>query len=220
MATIRTYADVITRAQALLNDRAGAIWTTANLLPHLSNAQNRVFSEIGKHSTVEFRKQTTGLVYVQATEDISAILPADLYQPEKLEWRKDTGEEWQDVDRKDAVPTNELSSNQVDRVIYWAYRNRTILVNKATQGGLLRLTYFSLLADPTGTSSQILMDNVVEALAYFAAMDAYGSRGQIGQMDVMLKLGASQLDNLVSHIILNQQMIPHRGIKFSGQEWG
>jgi len=217
VATTRTYSDVLSRAQALLNDSGAQYWNITTLLPHLSNAQNRVFSEIAKYSTVEFRKVATGLIYVLGTSDITAILPADLYQPEKLEWRLNTSEEWQEVERRVAVPSNELSANQADRVIYWAWRSRTILTNKCTQGGLLQLTYFGLLADPTGTSSNILMDNVVEALAYFTAMDAYARRGQVGQVDLMANMGGTQLDNLISHIVQNEQFIQRRGKRFSAR---
>lgn len=214
MATNKTLFDVFERARYNLNDRPGTFWKDINLLGHVQNAYSWMFSNISVLVDKPFEKIAT-LTYTANTEDLLSILPADLYVPILLEFRKNTNEEWKDVNRVDRLRSRETQTN--DRVIEWEWRLRTILVNKATNGGLLRLRYSSLLTDLALETDPILMDNVVEALAYYTASDAFDSRGQEKMASKNLAKADHFLGLVKDKLILNEQMIPRRGQRYSTQ---
>lgn len=224
MATNRTVGDVIARAQSLLNDENGTLWTATRLLPHVKNAYAWLFTQIARWTEVPTKTVSGPLTYAANTEDLTSILPADLWLPLKLEFRKDTGEEWQTLDRRDSLPSRETTN--MDRVIEWEWRFRTIFVNKGTAGGLLRIHYESLLPDLIDSTSALLMDNALEALAYYAAADAYQRRGQDQQAARMLgavepPTGArGTLDAITTILVKNEQLVARRGKPFSGGQGG
>ncbi len=93
----------------------------------------------------------------------------------------------------------------------------------------LRFTYLSLFAhvDDTGADvgNRLLLDNVVAALAYFTAASAYAARGQAEQAKAMMGSAAENefpgalgmLELAIAASVLNQQLIPQRGVGFSGR---
>ena len=213
MATNKTLAAVTTRAQAHLNDRTVTLWTQALLLQHEQAAYEWMFSEIDKYVDAPF-ENIAELTYTADTKDLTSIMPADLYLPTLLEYRRNTDEEWVHVDRKDRLPSRETEDQT--RVIEWRWRTRTIFVNSASENGLLRLTYDGLLPDLTASGDAILMDNVVRALAYYTAHDAYDSRGQARPSERMMRLAQLAIDQVTDKMVLNEQLIERTGVGYSG----
>lgn len=196
-----------------MNDRAGTLWTAALLLQHEQSAYEWMFSEIDKYVDTPFEK-ISELTYTANDTDLAAILPADIYLPTLLEYRRNTDEEWVHVDRKDRLPSRETEDQT--RVIEWKWRTRTIFVNKASENGLLRLTYDGLLSDLLISTDPILMDNVIRALAHYTAHEAYESRGQSSQSDRMKARAVEAINHVTDKLILNEQLIERTGVGFSG----
>jgi hypothetical protein len=223
-------SDVITRAQSNLNDTGAQIWNLPSLLGHLRNAYAWMYNEIMKACDATFEKVSADLVYTpplaaaaNQEQDLGpnglAIIPADLYQPISVEFRLNTTEEW--------VPLNRVSrlssrvSQPTARVYDWEWRNRTIFVWPSTQAGLIRIRYQLLLPILTAGGDSILMDNILEALAYYTAADAYRRRGQHTQATAMMgsevpPTGAiGFMSQIVTQCVLNDQTISRRGQRFS-----
>ena len=217
---------MFSRAKANLNDAAGTLWTDALLLPFAKQATQWAYGEICRYLNAPWEKPLpSALTYTANTEDITAILPADFWVPEKLQFRLNTSEEWKDCERKDE-PLPSRVQNPLDRVVEWTFANRTIIVNKCTQGGFLRLFYSGLIADPTGAADPVLMDNLVDALGYATAAFAARSRGQAelalsnmgsrGDAGPEIRFGAfGAIDNLITIMVKNEQLIHRMPIPFS-----
>lgn len=221
MATDKTVADVNTQARALLNDQAATFYTDAILLPHVKAAYSWAANEISR-LTPSPKKKITVLNYTTPAADLSAVMPADHYQPEKLEWRLNTSENFVEVSRLDALPSRDGSGEQLDTVREWVYRDRIIYVNVSTRSGLLRLTYLGLVPELVNSASPILYDNLHMALAYYTASVAAGSRGQGPRMAALMgsreqRIGAlGFMEQVLDIVMKNEQLVPRRGVAFSG----
>lgn len=211
MATNVTLASVYARARAHLNDSAGAFWTDALLLEHAKEAYDWIFDHISRVEDVSFVKVANDAYSADA--DTLTNIPTDLYLPEKLEFRKNTSEEWSEVNRVDSLRSRE--TEKPDRVVEWEWRGRTVFVNKASEAGLWRLRYLALLPVLTSGTSQLLMDNMVGAMGAYTAKQAFESRGMAGQAAAKLASAETHLNLVMSHLVKNQQEVPRRGVAFS-----
>ena len=222
MATNRTIADVYLRTKALLNDRSGAFWTDAKLLEHVKSAYQWASNEILRVTSGP-KKKIVSLTYTTPAADLNSITPADHWVPEMLEWRLNTSEEWRELNRVDDLPSRDGAGNMLTELREWTFRDRTIYVNPSSQSGLVRLTYMGLIADVSSSASPILYDGLVEALAYYAAGEARGTRGQgvaalalIG--DRKDRFGAiGFMEQITDILIKNEQLVSRRGRAFSGR---
>jgi hypothetical protein len=150
--------------------------------------------------------------------DLQSLVPADMWVPITLEWRLDPSEEWTPLNRVHALPSQE--TDPPSELTNWEYRGRDIFVNQATSNGFLRLRYLSLFpslivneANPAAQS--ILIDNAVEALAYYTAASAYASRGQLTQAAAMRTEGDDFTVAIKAILIQNMQRIATRSARFS-----
>jgi hypothetical protein len=220
---LNAVSDVITRAQFLLNDTGAQIWNLAALLGHLRSAYSWMANELMRACDVSFEKVLPDIPYTPGTagqeQDLVALQPSDMYFPITVEFRLTTNEEWQPVDRRDVLPSR--VTQQTDRLYEWEWRNRSIFVNPSTNSGFLRFRYMALLPTLTAGADLILLDNVLEALAYYTAADAYRRRGQHTQATAMMgsevpPTGAiGFMSQVVAQCILNDQMVSRRGKRFS-----
>ena len=130
-------SEVLDRARANLNDQAASLWTDNLLLPHLQSAYEWMFTRVAVYNPNTWRKvqgdpYDSDIIYVSGTTDLTTILPADLYLPEKLEWRVSVGTEWSTVDRVAAIPS--LESITVNFPTSWCWVNRRLIMNPAQTG--------------------------------------------------------------------------------------
>jgi hypothetical protein len=222
MATNKSVADVYLRAKALLNDRSGVFWTDAKLLEHVKSAYTWASNEILRVTGSQKEKKVS-LTYTTPAADLISITPADMYLPEKLDWRLNTSEEWREVNRVDSLPARDGSGAMLSELCEWEFRDRNIYVNPSSQSGLVRLTYTGLIADVTSSASPILYDNLVETLAYYAAAQARISRGQNTAGLALLgdkaeRIGAlGFMEQVTDLLVHNEQLVPRRGMPFSGR---
>ena len=216
-----TYGDVTSRVRSCLNDDGGQIWTDTVLQNHIRDAYTWVYNECVKICDVDFEKVTAPGGDIQYTptvpgseQDLGAgnMLPADLYRPLDLQYRANTQEEWQAVNRRDRLP--ERATQIPERIYEWEWRNRSIWVISTNQPGLLRIRYLALLPQLSIAPDPVLITNVLEAMAHRAAYYAYKRRGQI-PLSQSEKADASEFMNqILDYLVLNDQNVVRRGTRF------
>jgi hypothetical protein len=228
--TVHDVGDVIESAAAKLNDTQQAIWTDARLMPHVKAAVNWLASQIANISTQYFEKvagqpYSSDIVYAGGTVDLTLSLPADLYEPESLEYRLTAAEEWSPMERTSALPSQVTSQPGV--LTTWEWSGRTLRVNPCTANALIRLRYLALMPDVDDVGNPIPIDNCVQALAFATAANAYAARGQATQAAAMWgkegdpPSGACMYLGLVLGIIVkNEQLLPRRAAPFSSGTFG
>jgi hypothetical protein len=221
-----TCADVNTRARSLLNDNSAQIWTDAALLNFVRDAYTWLYGQVIRVGGGPFERVVIDIPYTPITagmeQDIGAVLPADLYFPEKLEFRLNTGEEYVEIGRSTRLSSR--TQQQPERIPEWEFRGNTIIVIASQSPGLLKLRYGALLPLLNGSSDTIGINNAVEAIAHYAASQAFDSRGQA--MNASAKMGSHDsgkgavgfADMILDHIVLNEQEIPRRGERFGDGE--
>jgi hypothetical protein len=219
-----TYGDVTSRVRSIMNDDSAQIWTDTVLQNHVRNAYTWVYNEITKMVDVSFEKVTAPGGDIQYTptspgqeQDLgeAGFLPADLYLPMDLQYRANVSEEWQPVARKDRLP--ERSTQIPERIYEWEWRSRSIWVISANQPGLLRLRYISLLPTLSVATDPILITNVTESLAHRTAFEAYARRGQIPLSQAAKGNAKEFMDQVLDHLVLNDQYIGRRGQRFGDE---
>lgn len=225
-----TVGDVNDRVRSLMNDDNAQLYpnNSTQLLNAVRDAYTWMFGQIQRLQAGTFEKVEVDIAYTAGTsgeeQDISPILPIDLYYPTKLEFRLNSGETYAEIDRKQHLRSR--NNQQLERPIEWEWRGQTIFLTSGNQNGFLKITYKSLLPDIVLTTDPIEMANVKEAMAHFAASELARRRGQWQLMTSLIGddgtrnggigYGAKMFAALaLDHIILNEQDIPRRGARFS-----
>lgn len=233
MPAYPTVADVNSRTRSIANDDNAQLYPdgSTQLLNAVRDAYTWLFGQVQRLQGQAFEKVVIDLVYVPSTsgaeQDIASVLPADMYLPTRLEFRLNSGENYLTVDRREKLPSR--NNENLQRLQEWEFRGNSIIVNSASQGGLIKLTYRPLLGSISLTTDQILIQNSVEAISHYAAYELFRRRGQRMQMiDALgddgsrnggVPFGAKGFAGLVlDHIILNEQDIPRRGQRFQETE--
>jgi hypothetical protein len=217
-----TYEDVANRARSILNDDGGQIWTDSFLLNHINSAYRWVYNNIARYVDTSFIKVSNpDIIYVTTglpgqEQDIGGILPQDLYLPIDMQFRANISEEWQPVNRRDRLP--ERATQIPERLYEWEWRGRSIWVIAANQNGLIRLRYLSLLPLLFLSADQILITNAVEAMSHRTAYEAYKRRGQVPLAQSEKADAQEFMDQLLDHLILNDQYIGRRGQRFGDED--
>lgn len=224
---LNTVADINSRARSLLNDDNAQIWTDAALLNLVRNGYNWLYGQIQTICGQSFSRAVIDLPYTPSNtpgseQDLSSILPSDLYLVTQFYFRLSTSEEYLPVNRVQRLPSR--TQEQPVRLLEWERRGNSIIVNSGTTAGLIKLYYDGLLPLVNGAGDSILIDNAVEAIAHFTASQSFGRRGQVANAAAMMgsvnsKTGATFFaDMILSHIIRDEQEIARRGQSFSGND--
>jgi hypothetical protein len=168
--------------------------------------------------------------------NLISIVPVDMWVPISLEYRCSQSEEWQFLNRTSSLPSQEI--DPPNNLTNWEFRMRNIYVNQSTQNGFLRLRYLSLFPsliynsfgnNPLGqanplyagqigqdpSTANVLIDNALEALAYYTAYDAAKSRGQSTLAKANLD-SANMFANLIINVLVkNEQRTPTRSKRYT-----
>lgn len=227
--TLNTLADVNSRIRSIVNDDNGQLWPdgSTGLLNACRDAYNWLYGQILIMSGSTFDAVVTDIVYTPSTsgeeQDLLSILPVDMYLPSKLEFRLNSSETYQEIDRKQNLRSR--NTQQLQRPPEWTRRGHTIVVVSGNTPGLLKLTYRSLLPTINLTTDPILIPNAIEAIAHYAAAELFRRRGQMVNMQTAMgddgkknggiPFGAKGYASMVlDHIIMNEQEVPRRGVRF------
>ena len=227
-----TVADVNSRVRSIVNDNNAQLYpdNAPGLLNAVRNAYNWLYGQIVRLQGETFRFVVSDIAYTPTVagqeQDLSPILPVDIYFPISLEFRLNTNEEYLPVERRQSLPSR--TQQQPSRIMEWEFRGNTIFVVASTSTGLFKLTYVPLLGLVNVTTDLILINNAVEAIAHYAAYELLRARGQLmnaaavlgnGEEPGKVPTGAKGFAAMVlDHLILNEQEIPRRGVRFGEGE--
>jgi hypothetical protein len=226
---VNTVGDVNNRIRSLMNDDNAQLYpdNSTQLLNAVRDAYAWMYGQVMKMQASTFEKVVIDLPYTPATggeeQDLSAILPIDLYIPILLEFRLTTQETYQVIDRKTKLPSR--NTEQLQKPPEWEWRGQTIFVNSGNQNGFIKLTYRSLVPSISLTTDSLAIANTLEAMAHYAASELARRRGQWQLMQSLIGddgmrnggigTGAKFFASLaLDHIIMEEQEIPSRGARF------
>lgn len=228
-----TVADVNSRVRSAVNDNNGQLYPdgSAALLNAVRNAYNWLYGQIVRLQGQPFTVTISDVAYTPGVtagqeENISGLLPIDMYMPITVYYRLNTSEEYREVSRRQRLLPR--TQQAPDRVVEWEFRGNTIFVIAPSQPGMFRFSYTPLLANVALVTDPILINNAKEAIANYAAYELFQARGQMinasarlgnGEDPGKVPTGAKGFAALVlDHLILNEQEIPRRGARFAASE--
>lgn len=228
-ATYPSVLDVNSRTRSIVNDDNAQLWPdgSTGLLNAVRDGYNWLFGQIQRIGGQALERVIQDVAYTPTTsgeeQNISAILPADIYFPVLIEFRLSSTETYTPLDRRQKLPSR--NNSQLERLTEWEFRGNNIFVISSNQAGLLKITYRSLLPIVMLTGDPILFINSVEAISHYAAYELFRRRGQMlnaqaalgddGTRNGSIPTGAKGFASLIlDHIIMDEQEIPRRGIPF------
>lgn len=153
-----TFADVVAEAQALLNDVAGEIWTTAILLPYGKKAVRELWEQSLVAGMPLFNEISSVLTLAANVTSLHSgstpALPSDLVLPIKLEERPGGSSSsilFEDMDEREW----DVDTTPGPTLDFWVWREGEIKLVGATTSRDVRIQYLKAVTEPTGGASQL-----------------------------------------------------------------
>ncbi len=185
-----TVVQVTNLVRALLNDRQGATFSDPFLLPLVQSAFRKVYralENVGSESMIADNVQlvvpaVAGIdpgLQVSITDATAPPnqLPVDLIVPAKI-WERPNLSTQSFVEMFDMSDASGMPSvPQGQTLTYWEWRGDGLYFVGALQDTQIRLRYIKALPDVTSASSNVLLRNVIDAVAHITAAMAGLSRG-------------------------------------------
>lgn len=185
-----TAGQITTLVRSLLNDAAGNLFTDGVLLPYLNAAYRKVQRELANiQSSSSLTDNATLVVSAVASVDPSVQvgvtdatappnqLPSDLLVPVKL-WERLNGSTDNFLEMVDLTDHGGLPSRpQGVSLDIWEWRADGLYFIGATTDRQVRLRYQKAFPDLVDATSNVLIRNAQESLAYFTAAMAAMARG-------------------------------------------
>lgn len=185
-----TAGQITALVRSLLNDAAGNLFTDGVLLPYVNSAYRKLQRALAIVQSGTFLVDNVTVVVpavsavdpsVQvAVTDATAPpnqLPTDLLVPVKLRERQNGSTEdfieMVDLTRRGGLP----SRPQGQRLSVWEWRADGLYFIGATQDNQVRIRYVKAFPDLADATSNVLIRNAQEAIAYLAAAMAAMARG-------------------------------------------
>ncbi len=176
--------------RSLMNDAKGNVYSDTVLLPYVQSAYRTVYRKlenIGQESMIA--DNVTLIVPAVAGIDPSLQvsitdatappnqLPVDMIVPAKI-WERPASSSQSFVEMFDLSDHSGLPSvPQGQTLIYWEWRSDGLYFIGALQDTQIRLRYVKSLADVTSPAAQVLLRNVIDAVAFITAALAGTARG-------------------------------------------
>lgn len=217
-----TVGQVTSLVRSLLNDVPGATFSDVFLLPLVQSAYRKVYralENVGQESMIA--DNVTLIVPAVAGIDPSLQvsitdatappnqLPTDLIVPAKI-WERPNLSTQSFVEMFDLTDHSGLpSAPQGETLIYWEWRGDGLYFIGALQDTQIRLRYVKSLPDVTSASSNVLLRNVIDAVAYIAAGLAGLSRGS-AFVEQMNELAQDALFDMKSIAVRRDQRTARR----------
>lgn len=175
----------------MLNDQQGAWATDAFLMPFVAAGYRKVQSKLANSGQTTFIEDEYVLTVAATTFGIDPSrqvsvtdatappnqLPVDMVQPTKL-WERPLNSNQSFTEMIDLTESDGLPSEpQGQTLMYWEWRSDGLYFLGALQDTQIRIRYIKMLIDPTSPSSQILIRNAVNAVAFVVSAMVAGARG-------------------------------------------
>ena len=185
-----TAGQITALVRSLLNDAAGNLFTDGVLLPYVNSAYRKVQRALAIVQSGTFLVDNVTVVVptVSAVDPSLQVaitdatappnqLPTDLLVPVKL-WERQNGSSEDFVEMVDLTRRGGLPSRpQGQRLSVWEWRADGLYFLGATQDNQVRIRYMKAFPDLADATSNVLMRNAQEAIAYMGAAMAAMARG-------------------------------------------
>ena len=198
----------LTVAQADLNDRAGTLWTTALLLPHVREAHVEMQIQLDLNGIPVIDKESAQFTINAGSKDMGVNQPADLIDPINMK-EKGVGEPDSmlvNMTRQSFTPDIE----QTDWLRYWNWDGELIQFVGSTANRIVELYYVKGLAIPQAITDPIGFIWGESYLGPRIASLAAGSVGNWSTHDQLAQRANKNLDTVVRMNVLKGQSLPTR----------
>lgn len=211
-----TLGEITTKAAALLNDSAQAIFTFATLKPFAQKAFEEMVLELdSNHVTVEFKVSASIPVPLSANPSV-LTLPTDFLYPERLEERMaDTSDGYDRMVEK-SFETNIIGTTSIR---YWAWYGDQIHFPPCTQNREVLLYYVKFFTTPDVEIDPIMVDNRVKLYleARTAAIAAALILQDEGRSSALNDDAVNWLDKVIRVMVRNKQGIAARRLPYGSR---
>ncbi len=210
------FAQALSHARSLLNDGEARVFTDDLLQPFAMLAYRKVIDEMAAHN-LSFDEALATVTYTTAATPPSDLstqtgYPTDMWQPLILRERKDSSEQWMDMQRVDRLPARDPG-----RALYeWEWRGNVIHVVGATENCQVEIRYEQVPAELLAPSDPLRVTGGEPILAFFTAAQAARMRGMANlAVDYHLE-GTDRLDTLIRRMLHASQYATKRAEPFAG----
>lgn len=205
-----TATNIITNAQALVNDTAGSIATSAVMLLHVKNAV-RDLQDLFARNGINFLEEETAAQTITAGNTVMNTQPTNILWPTKLVERQSGStvpEDYVEVERKEPLPNESANSTKIK---YWEWREGVINFIASSTDRQIKLYYIKSYpaitagGDDAGpiSAENYLSYRTAELFARFSTRDI--------ELAEMLKVDREAAeDNLIGSNVRNEQGMPQR----------
>ena len=225
-----TAGQITALVRALLNDSQGNLFTDGLLMPYVNSAYRKVQRALANVQAGTFIVDNATVVVAAVTAvDPSAQvaitdatappnqLPGDLLAPSKL-WERPSGSAAAFVEMTDLTGRGGLPSRaQGSALGVWEWRADGIYFVGATRDVQVRIRYEKAFPDLTDASSNVLIRNAQEPIAYFAAAMAAMARGS-PLAGTWGAAGDDALEDLVVRATQREQHVSRRRRPYSWRQ--
>jgi hypothetical protein len=222
-----TAGTITTLMRSLLNDSAGNLFTDGLLIPFVNSAYRKVQRALANAGVGTFIvDNVTVVVTAVAAADASLQvvindatappnqLPTDLLVPVKLWERKNLSTD-DFIEMVDLTDHGGLPSRPQGLTLdIWEWRGDGIYFLGATQDVQVRIRYQKAYPDLADATSNVLVRNAQEAIAFFAAAIAAMSRGS-PLAEKWDQAGDDALEDLIVRAALREQNTNRRRRPYS-----
>jgi len=226
-----TAGQITALVRALLNDSQGNLFTDGLLLPYVNSAYRKVQRALANIQSGTFLVDNA-TVTVPAVAAVDASLqvvisdatappnqlPADLLVPVKL-WERPAASGTSDdfVEMADLTSHGGLPSRpQGSTLDIWEWRADGLYFLGATQDTQVRIRYQKTYPDLADSTSNVLVRNAQEAVAYLAAAMAAMARGS-PLAEKWDQAGSDALEDLIVRATQREQQTVHRRRPYSAR---
>jgi len=222
-----TAGQITALARALLNDAAGNLFTDGVLIPYLNAAYRKVQRALANVGVSAFVTDNVTVIVPAVTAADASLqvsisdatappnqLPTDLLRPVRL-WERASGSSDNFVEMTDLTDHGGLPSRPQGATLgLWEWRADGIYFLGATQDTQVRIRYQKALPDLADATSNVLIRNAQECLAYWTAAMASMARGS-PLADKWDAAGDDALEDLISGATRREQQTVRRRRPYS-----
>ncbi len=165
-------------ARTLLNDDNATTWTDAVLMPKLAEAHRELQVDLWEVGSPVVREESSAIQVDAAATTLSGNQPSNLITPTKLIETTRSGSAWIDMTEVTYIPKNIAQSATL---IYWAWREETIVFLGSSANRDVILYYRKLITIPTTVNDAI---GVIFGELYLGARTAAMASGSVGNKEV------------------------------------
>lgn len=206
-------SDVNTRIRSLVGDSATDWTTSAILLPYINAAYEKVATLLRARGITILRKTSAAITVLTGTTAITrsggTTYPGDLVRPIELVERVSGSGSYVRMVQSQGVMQDRATSTLFGE---WDWNNDEIHFVGASGDVQVKIHYDATLAALTADSDTLLIQDCLNAVAFFAASDAVRGRGQSALAADLATQGQTATDAITAAELTSKESL--------GGRWG